>query len=143
MTRLGWTFRVRSRQVTGTGWCHQRAQGVFGGVLRSFYEVRWHSLDIFHHPSSLPFVSVHSDNFQKTKLFLGFTQLITLKVAFWEGDMIEHRSVISRWNRNENTYMMGWLDTNFSELRRHGSRFTLSDIKKEYSNWKIRGKSAL
>ena len=88
------------------------------------------------------FVLMHSNNFGKTELFLGLTQLITLKVAFQEEYVIEHLSVIARWNRNENTYMMGWLDMGFSDLRTHGSRFTLSRIKKEYFNWKIRGKSA-
>ena len=61
MTGLGLTSRVRSRQVTGTGWWHLRAQGLFGGVLRSFYVFGWHSLDIFHHLSSLAFVPVHSE----------------------------------------------------------------------------------
>ena len=111
MTGLGGTSRVRSRLVTGTGWCHQRAQGLFGGVLRSFYVVGWHSFDIFHHPRSLAFVMVHSDNFQKTELFLGLTPLIKLKVAFQEEYVIEHLIVIAHWNQNENTYMMGWLDT--------------------------------
>ena len=53
------------------------------------------SLDIFHHPNNLPFVLMHSDNFQKIELFLGLTQLITLKVAFWEEYMMEHLSVIA------------------------------------------------
>ena len=88
MTGLGWTSRVRSRLVTGTSWCHQRAPGIFGGVLRSFYVVRWHLLDIFHQQSSLAFILVHSDNFQKFELLVGLTQLITLKVAFWEEYMI-------------------------------------------------------
>ena len=133
-TGLGWTSRVRRRQGTGTDWCYQRAQGLFGGVLGNFSDVRWHSLDIFHHPSNLPFVSVHSDNFQKIELFLGLTQLITLKVAFWEEYMIEHLSVIAHWNREEETYMMGQLDIDFSDRRRHGSQFTLFYIKKEYFN---------
>ena len=77
---------------------------------------------------------MHSDNFQKTELFLGLTQLIMLKVAFREEYMIEHLSVIARWNQDEDTYMMGRLDMSFSDLRRHGSRFTLSCIKKEYFN---------
>ena len=134
MTGLGWTSRVRNRQVIGTGWCHQRAQGLFGGVLRSFYVVGWHSLDVFHHTSNLPFILVHYDNFRKIELFLGLTQLITLKVAFREEYMIEHLSVIVRWNRNEDTYTMGWLDMSFSDRRRCGSRFTLFCIKKEYFN---------
>ena len=75
----------------------------FGGVLRSFYAVGWHSLDIFHHPSNLAFVPVHSDNFRKFELFLGVTQLITLKVAFREEYMTEHLSVIAHWNRDEDT----------------------------------------
>ena len=132
MTGLGWTFKVRSRQVTGTGWCHQRAQGLFGGVLRSFYVFGWHSLDIFHHPSSLAFVPVHSDNFRKFELFVGLTQLITLKVAFQEEYMMEHLSVIAHWNRDEETYTMGQLDRDFSDRRRRGSRYTLFCIKKEY-----------
>lgn len=110
MTGIGWTSRVGSRQVTGTAWYHQQALGLFGRVLRSFYEDRWHSLDILHHPHSLPFVPVHSDKFRKTKLFLDLTQLITLKVAFWEEYVIEHLSVIAHANRNENTYMMVWLE---------------------------------
>ena len=83
--------------------------------------VGWHSLDIFHHPSNLPFVSVHSDNFQKIELFLGLTQLITLKVAFREEYMIEHLSVIAHWNWDEDTYMMGRLEKSFSDRRRRGS----------------------
>ena len=109
-------------------------RGLFGGVLRRFYAVGWHSLDIFHHPSSLAFILVHSDNFRKFELFLGLTQLITLKVEFWEEYMMEHLSVIAHWNRDEDTYMMGWLDTGFSDRRRHGSQFTLFYIKKEYFN---------
>ena len=107
MTGLGWTSKVRSRSVTGTGWCHQRAQGIFGGGLRSFYVVGWHSFDIFDHPSSLAFVLVHSDNFRKFELFMGLTQLITLIVAFWEEYMTKHLSVIAHWNRDEDTSMMG------------------------------------
>jgi len=107
MTGLGWTSRVRSRPVTSTNWCYQWAQGLFGGVLRSFHGVRWHLLDIFHHPSSLAFVLVHSDNFRKFELFVGLTQLITLKVAFQEEYMMEHLSVIAHWNRDEETYTMG------------------------------------
>ena len=107
MTGLGWTSKVRSRQVTGTGWYHQWAQGIFRGVLRSFYVVEWHSLDVFNHPSSLPFVPVHSDNFRKIELFLGLTQLIMLKVAFQEEYMIEHLSVIAHWNWDKDTYMVG------------------------------------
>ena len=102
--------------------------------MRSFYEVQWHSLDVFHHPSSLPFVPVHFDNFRKIELFLGLTQLIKFKVAFREEYMIEHLSVIAHWNRDEDTYMMGWLDKSFSDRRRRGSRFTLFCIKKEYFN---------
>lgn len=102
--------------------------------MRSFYEVGWHLLDIFHHPSSLPFVPVHFDNFQKIELFLGLTQLITLKVAFREEYMLEHLSVIAHWNQDEDTYMMGRLDMSFNDQRRHGSRFTLSCIKKECFN---------
>ena len=96
--------------------------------------VGWHSLDILHHPSSLVFVPVHSNNFQKFELFMGLTQLITLKVAFREEYMMEHLSVIDHWNRDENTYMVGKLDTDFSDRRRRGSRFTLFCIKKEYFN---------
>ena len=121
MTGLGWTSRVRSRPVTGTGWCHQRAQGLFEGFLMSFYVVGWHSLDIFHHPSSLAFVPVHSDNFRKFELFLGLIQLITLKVAFWEEYMMEHLSVIAHWNEDEDIYMVGWLNMGFSDRRRRGS----------------------
>ena len=113
--------------------------GAFGGFLRSFHDVRWHLLDVFYHPSSVPFVPMHSDNFRKIELFLGLTQLITLKVAFWEEYMIEHLSVIAHWNQDKDTYMMEWLDTSFSDQRRHGGRFTLFYIKKEYL---IRGKSA-
>lgn len=36
MTGLEWTSRVRSKQVTGTGWCHQRAQGLFGRIFEEF-----------------------------------------------------------------------------------------------------------
>ena len=82
MTGLGWISKVGTRHVMGTNQCHQQAQGLFEGVLRSFYEDRWHSLDIFHHPSSLSFVPVHSDNFRKFELFVGLTPLITLNVAF-------------------------------------------------------------
>ena len=57
-----------------------------------------------------------------------------LKVTFQEEYVIEHLSVIAHWNQNDNTYMMRWLDTSFSDLRRHGSRFNLSGIKKEYFN---------
>ena len=89
--------------------------------MRSFYAVGWHSLDIFHHPNSLAFVSVHSDNFQKFELFVGLTQLITLKVAFQEEYMMEHLSVITHWNRDEDTYTMGRLGMSFSDQRRHGS----------------------
>ena len=63
--------------------------GAFGRVLRSFYEVRWHSLGIFHHPHSLPFDPLHSDNFQKTELLMVLTQLITLKVEFREEYLAE------------------------------------------------------
>ena len=69
--------------------------------------VGWHSLDIFHHPRSLAFVPVHSDNFQKFELFMGLTQLITLTVVFREEYMTKHLSVIAHWNRDEETYMMG------------------------------------
>ena len=134
MTGLGWTSKVRSRPVTGIGWCHQRAHGTFGGFFRSFYAVGWHSLDIFHHPSSLAFVLVHSDKFRKFELFLGITQLITLKVAFQEKYMMEHLSVTAHWNQDEDTYMVGQLDTGFSDQRRRGSRFTLFCIKNEYFN---------
>ena len=104
----------RCRLVSSAG------PGAFGGVLRSFYEVRWNSLGIFHHPHNLPFVLVHFDNLKKTKLLLGLTQLITLKVAFREEYLTEHLSVISRWNLNEKIYRMGWLDVSFSDWRRHG-----------------------
>ena len=100
--------------------------------MRSFHVVWGHSLDILHHPSSLAFVPVHSDNFRKFELFVGLTQLITLKVAFQEEYMMEHLSVIAHWNRDKETYMMGQLDTDFSDRRRRGSRFTLFCIKKEY-----------
>ena len=131
---LGWASRVTRKPVTSIGWCHQWAQGLFGGFLSSFYAVEWHSLDIFHHPSILAFVLVHSDSFRKFELFMGLTQVITLKVAFREEYLMEHLSVISHWNRDEDTYMMGWLDTGFSDRRRCGSRFTLFCIKKEYFN---------
>ena len=108
--------------------------GAFWRGFRSFYAVGWHSLDIFHHPSSLAFVPVHSDNFRKFELFLGLIQLITLKVAFWEEYMMEHLSVIAHWNRDEDTSMMAQLDMSFSDRRRHGSRFALFYIKKEYFN---------
>ena len=96
--------------------------------------VGWHSLDIFHHLSSLPFVLVHSNNFQKFELFMGLTQLIILTVAFWEEYMTEHHSVIAHWNRHEDTSVMGQLDLSFSDRRRRGSRFTLFCIKNEYFN---------
>ena len=89
--------------------------------MRSFYAVGWNSLDIFHHPSSLPFVPGNFNNFQKIELFLGLTQLIMLKVAFREEYMIEHLGVIDHWNWNEDTYMMGRLDMSFNDQRRHGS----------------------
>jgi len=54
-----------------------------------------------------PFVLLHSDNFQKTKLLMGLTQLVMLKVAFQEECLEEHLSVIACWNRYENIYMMG------------------------------------
>ena len=104
----------------------------FGQVLRSFYVVGWHSLDIFHHHSILAFVPMHSDNFRKFELFMGLTQLIMLKVAFREEYMMEHLSVIAHWNREEETYTMGQSDRDFSDRRRHGSRYTLFCIKKEY-----------
>jgi len=134
MTGLGGTSRVRSRQVTCTDWCYQWAQELFRGVLRSFHGVWRHSLDILHHPSSLAFVPMHSDNFRNFELFMGLTQLIMLKVAFREEYMMEHLSVIAHWNRDEDTYMVGQLDTDFSDRRRRGSRFTLFCIKKEYFN---------
>ena len=96
--------------------------------------VGWHSFDIFHHLSSSAFVPVHSDNFRKFELFVGLTQLITLKVAFREEYMMEHLSVIAHWNRDEDTSMMGHLDMSFSNRRRRGSRSTLFYIKKEYFN---------
>ena len=139
-TGLGWTSRVRSRQVTGTDWCYQWGQGLFGGVLRSFHGVRRYSLDIFHHPGSLAFVPVHSDNFRKFELFVGLTQLITLKVAFQEEYTMEHLSVIAHWNRDKDTYMVGQLNTGFSDRRRSGSRLPFSALKR---NILIRGKSAL
>ena len=98
--------------------------------------VGWHSLDIFHHSSSLAFVPVHSDNFRKFELFMGLTQLITLTVAFREEYMAEHLSVIAHWNRDEDTSMSGHLEMGFSDRRRRGSRFTLFCIKKEYFNKK-------
>ena len=131
-TGPGWSSIVRSRQVTGTNWCYQWAEGFFGGVLRSFHGFQRHSLDILHHPSSLAFVPVHSDNFRKFELFLGLTQPIILKVAFREEYMMEHLSLIAHWNRDEDTYMMGQLDTYFKDQRRRASRFTLFCIKKEY-----------
>ena len=132
VTGLGGTSRVRSKPVTSTGWCHQRAQGLFGGVLRSFHGVRRHSLDILHHPSSLAFVPMHSDNFRNFELFMGLTQLIMLKVAFREEYTMEHLSVIAHWKRDKDTYMMERLDTSFSDRGWCGSRFTLFCIKKEY-----------
>ena len=84
--------------------------------------------------SSLAFIPVRSDNFQKFELFVGLTQLITFKVAFQEEYMMEHLSVIAHWNRDEDTYMMGQLGMSFSDQRRHGSRFTFFCIKKEYFN---------
>ena len=97
----------------------------FGGFLRSFYEFIWHSLGIFHHPHSFPFVPLHSDNFQKTALLMGLTQLVTLKVAFRDEYLAEHLTVIARWNRNKKIYRMGWLGVIFSGLRRHGGQFTI------------------
>ena len=131
-TGPGWSSRVRSRQVTGTDWCYQRAQGLFGEVLRSFHGFWRHSLDILHHLSDLAFVLVHSDNFRKFELFMGLTQLIMLKVASREEYMMEHLSVIAQWNRDENTYMVGQLDIDFNDWRRHGIWCTLFYIKKEY-----------
>ena len=96
--------------------------------------VRWHSLDIFHHPRSFSFVAVHSDNFRKFEVFVGLTQLITLKVAFREEYIKEHLSVIAHWNRDKDTSMMGRLDMSFSDQRRRASRFILFCIKKEYFN---------
>ena len=133
-TGSGWTSIVMSTHVTCTNWCYQWAQELFGGVLRSFHGFWRHSLDILHHQSGLAFVPVHSDNFWKFELFLGLTQLITLKVAFWEEYMMEHLSVIVHWNWDEDTYMVGRLDTSFSDRRRRGSRFILFCIKKEYFN---------
>ena len=46
--------------------------------------------------------------------------------------MIENLSVISNWNWDGDTYMMGQLDKSFSDRRKRGSRFTLFCIKKEY-----------
>ena len=102
--------------------------------MKCFHGVRRHSLDILHHPSNLAFVPMHFDNFRKFELFMGLTQLIMLKVAFWEEYMMEHLSVIAHWNQDKDTYMMGWLDMSFSDLRRHGSRFTLFCVKNEYFN---------
>ena len=132
VTGLGGTSRVRSRQVTCTDWCYQWAQELFGGVLRSFHVVRRHSLDILHHPSSLAFVPMHSDNFQNFELFMGLTQLILLKVAFREEYTMEHLSVIAHRNWDEETYTMGQLDRDFNDQRGRGSRYTLFCIKKEY-----------
>ena len=140
MIGLGWTSRVRSRPVTGTGWCHQRAQGLFGGILRSFYAVGWNSLVIFHHPSSLAFIPMHSNNFWIFELFVGLTQLITLKVEFREEYMMEHLSVIAHWNQDKDTYMVGKLDTGFSDRRKRGNRFTLFCIKKNILTGKEEGK---
>ena len=56
---------------------------------------------------------------------MGLTQLIMLKVAFREEYLVEHLSVIARWNRNEKIYMMGWLDVSFSDLRRYSGQFAL------------------
>ena len=102
--------------------------------MRSFHGVRRHLLDILHHPSNLAFVLMHSNNFRKFELFMGLTQLITLKVAFREEYMMEHLSVIAHWNQEEETYTMGQSDRDFSDRRRRGSRFTLFYIKKEYFN---------
>ena len=99
--------------------------GAFGGVLRSFYEVQWHSIGVFYHPHSLPFVPLHSDNFHKIELLLDLTQLIMLKVAFQEEYLRKHLNVIARWNRNEKIYKMRWLVGIFSGLRRHGGQFTI------------------
>ena len=73
-------------------------------------------LDTLHHPSGLAFVPVHSDDFRKFELFLGLTQLITLKVAFREEYMMEHLSVIAHWNRDKDTYMVGQLDTDYMAI---------------------------
>ena len=102
--------------------------------MRSFYGIRRHSLDILHHPSSLAFVPMDSDNFRNFELFMGLTQLIMLKVALREEYTMEHLSVIAHWNRDEDTYMVGQLDTDFSDRRRRGRRFTVFYIKKEYFN---------
>ena len=81
--------------------------GDFGGILRIFYAFGWHSLDTFHHPRILPFVPVHSNNFQKIELFLGLTQLIMLELVFREDYLMEHLSVKARWNQNEEIFRMG------------------------------------
>ena len=62
---------------------------------------------MLHHSSSLAFIQMHSDNFRKFELFMGLTQLIMLKVEFWEEYMMEHFSVIAHWNQDKNTYMVG------------------------------------
>ena len=93
--------------------------------MRIFYVVRWHLLDIFHHLSSLPFVSLHSNNFRKIELLLGLTQLIMPKVVFREELLAYHFSVIALWNRDEKIYRMGWLGVIFSDLRRHGGQLTI------------------
>ena len=59
--------------------------------------------------------------FGKLIYLWALAQLITLKAAFREEYVIEDLIVIARWNWDENTYMMGWLDMSFSDLRRHGS----------------------
>ena len=46
--------------------------------------------------------------FKKTELLMGLTQTITLKVAFREEYVTEHRSVIACWNQNEKIYRMSF-----------------------------------
>ena len=107
MTFLGWTLRVGDRHFIGAGWHHRWALGDFGGVLRIYCEVWWHSLGMFHYLHSFPFVLLHSDKFHKLELLMGLTQLITPKVAFQEKFLAEHLSVIACWNQNKNIYRMG------------------------------------
>lgn len=121
LVQPGWISKAGNDQVSGAGYVMMGPNG----ALRSFYEVRRHSLGIFHHLHSLPFALAHSDNFQKTKLLVGFTQLITIKVAFREEYVAKHLNVIMHWNQNEKIYMMGLLDESFSDLGRHDGQFTI------------------
>lgn len=97
----------------------------FGDVLWGLKEFTFHipSSGLIPHNSLL--IQLHFDNYRKTRLLLCLTQLLMLKVAFWEEYLTEHLIVIARWNHNEKIYRMGWLEVIFSGLRRHGVQFTI------------------